>query len=113
MAPVAGIVSQSSRPVGRTRISPSNRLGSGSDSVASVPVISTKPCRRSGESKLSTSVAAGPRAYPISAATWVGTSTSNLVPARGPLPMTRLGWPRRPSAATWSAGPNRVASMLR
>ena len=34
--------------------SPSNRFGSGTASVASVPVISTKPVRRSGESQLST-----------------------------------------------------------
>ena len=34
------------------RMSPSNRFGSGIASVASLPEISTKPCRGSGESKL-------------------------------------------------------------
>ena len=113
VAPSAGMGVQSSLPVARILISPSNRFGSGSASVASVPVISTNPCRRSGESKLSSSDAAWPAANRTRAATWVGTCTPNAVPARGPAPMTlvaRLRWPR---AATCVAGPNSRASVAR
>ena len=51
----------------RTRRSPSNRFGSGTARVASVPVISTKPHRCSGESQLNSIDAAWPPAYSASA----------------------------------------------
>ena len=44
---------------------------------------------------------------------WVGTSTRNFVPARGPRPMTLVSQLRRPAAATRSAGPKIVASQDR
>ena len=113
VAPEVGRTCHLSAPVARSLISPSNRFGSGSARVASVPVISTKPCRGSGDSKLSTSVATGPCAYSIRAETWVGTSTRNSVPARGPLAMTLVSRLRRPTAATCSAGPKIVASTDR
>ena len=91
-------------------MSPVNRFGSGTAIVASVPVISTKSCRGSGESKLNSSEAAAPPVYSTSAPTCVGTSTANVVPAFGPDPMTRLVSAFRPAAATREAGPNTVAS---
>ena len=68
-APSAGITVQSSSPARRRRMSPSKRFGSGTASVASVPVISTKPERDSGESQLNSSDAAWPPTYSASAAT--------------------------------------------
>ena len=68
-APAAGITVHSSSPARRTRRSPSNRFGSGTARVASVPVISTKPAARSGESQLNSSDAAWPAAYSASAET--------------------------------------------
>jgi hypothetical protein len=68
-APSAGITVQSASPARRTRRSPSKRFGSGTASVASVPVISTNPARMSGESQLNSSDAASPPTYSASAAT--------------------------------------------
>ena len=51
------------------RTSPVKVFGSGTAIVASVPVISTKPCRDSGESKLNSSEAAPPPVYSASAPT--------------------------------------------
>ena len=113
VAPAAGMTVHSALPAWRIRTSPSNPFGSGMASVASVPVISTKPCRRSGESKLSSTEAAAPSAYPSSEATYVGTATPNRVPARGPRPMTRWSRLRRPTAATETTGPNTLASAVR
>ena len=61
-----------------------NLFRSGSAIVPSVPVISTSPCRGSGESKLNSSDAAPPQAYSTSAPTWVGTSTGELNAGLGP-----------------------------
>ena len=91
-------------------MSPSNRFGSGTAIVASVPLISTNPGLRSGESKLNSSEAAAPPVYSTSAPTWVGTSTGNVVPAFGPEPMTRVAAARRPTAATREAPPKIMAS---
>jgi hypothetical protein len=67
IAPADGITVHSVSRARRTRRSPSNLLGSGTARVASVPVISTKPCLLSGESQLNSSDAAWPPAYSASA----------------------------------------------
>ena len=94
------------------RRSPPNSLGSVTSSVASEPVISMS-VRRSGDSKLSTIVAVAPLSNSASAATWVGTSTGNSTPARGPFRTTRVSIDRVPSAATRVTDPSRSTRAVR
>src|SRR5690625_5133628 len=113
VAPSAGISTQSSAPAGQSRIVPSNWFGSGKAIVASVPVIATNPARGEGESKLNTLWAEAPDSNCNSAPTWVGTSTSNVVPARGPEPMVRVRRAVEPEAATCPTAPKVCTSVVR
>ena len=105
-APAAGMDLQSAAPAGRSLISPSKRFGSGRARVASVPVISTNPCRAQRRVEAEHQRGGRPPAYSIRAETWVGTSTAKLRPgprAAADDPGVAARW--RDSAATCSAGP--------
>ena len=73
--------------------------------VASVPVISTKPIRSRGDSKLKTLWEDAPLSNWAMAETWVGTSTVNSSPAFGPEPITRTSLALDPRAATLRTDP--------
>ena len=92
--------------------SPVNMLGSGITIVPSVPVISTTPVLASGESKLKTLWLMPPSTYLAMALTWVGTSTSNTVPARSPPWMVRVARLVEPTAATVSTEPKTCTSAV-
>ena len=93
--------------------SPVNLFGSGTISVPSVPVISTTPVRRSGDSKLNTLWLTPPPANWAIALTWVGTSTGNSVPTRSPTCTLRVARPFEPKAATAANGPKMCTSVVR
>ena len=61
--------------------------------TASVPCTSSSR-KAIGASKLNVAAAIGPKANSSRAESWVSTVTSNVSPARGPLPMVRLCWAR-------------------
>ena len=88
-------------------------LGSGATRVSSLPAISTTPTRFRAESKLNVACATAPSRNLYSAVTYDGTVTSNDSPARGPLPITRVGPAEEPSAATRAIGPNTWVSAVR
>ncbi len=100
-------------PPSSIRAGPSKWLGSGRTRVASVPVTSTNPSRSCGDSKLKTAVAEPPPANSSSAETWVGTVTSNSVPARGPEPIVRRSREREPTALTRRTGPRAATRAVR
>ncbi len=95
------------------RRSPSKLFGSGNANVASVPVISTNPCRGNGESKEKMLLPEAPPANCVNALTWVGTVTSNTSPAFGPDPMVRCARDVPATAATCVMGPNACTSVVR
>ena len=76
----------------------------------SVPWISKIPWRSSAESKLSRLCPCAPASKAVS--TWIvdGTSTGNIVPAFGPVWISRSCFAFIPTAATRSTGPSRLTS---
>ena len=76
--------------------------------VPSVPVTSTYPIRVNGESKLNTLWLTPPSTKLAIADTWVGTCTSNTVPARSPAWMVRVVRLFEPTAATLRHGPEQL-----
>ena len=66
-----------------------------------------------GSSKLNLAVAIGPEANSSNAEICVSTVTSKVSPARGPLPIVRLFWARRPKPETVFTGPKSWTSAVR
>ena len=73
--------------------------------VASVPVISTKPCRLYGESKLKMLCEDSPFSNSAMALTREGTVTANSSPVFGLESMTRVSRDFDPKAATFLIEP--------
>ena len=94
-------------------ISPVNVFGSGMIMVPSVPVISTTPVLRYGESKLNTLWLTPPPSNWAIALTWVGTSTGNSVSSRSPTRTVRVARPCDPTAATVATEPKTWTRVVR
>ena len=111
--PATGSVAHSDSPGRRSRTSPSNRLGSGTDSVPVSPCTSMGAAFVAAASKLNTTVDSAPPSCSRIPVTCVATSTGMTSPWRGPEAMRLVSRGRDAAPRTATIGPSRCTSVVR